>query len=260
MGWQGEECWLQPYKGSSVTMPGSAGMVPVFTAGHVVFRSTSNNPLSPGGSTIGDNGDRPIDDSNGLDTSTEDTSTGTKPENIMTGSVGLAVGEQAPDVTATLVRPTGATEPVSLAELVGERPVLLSFYPLDFSPDCIREWCAFRDFEWFASGDHLQVVGASRSSPRIHQEFISRLDLGFPLFADTDLALAEAFGVRYRALGISARARRSCFLLDEDREIRYRWVGEHWLDPTRDVPSMTELASAIRGELDVAEADRFGMA
>ena len=108
-------------------MPGSAGMVPVFTAGHVVFRSTSNNPLSPGGSTIGDNGDRPIDDSNGLDTSAENTSTGTKPGNTMTESVGLAVGEQAPDVTATLVRPTGATEPVSLAELVGERSVLLSF-------------------------------------------------------------------------------------------------------------------------------------
>jgi peroxiredoxin len=177
----------------------------------------------------------------------------------MTESVGLAVGEQAPSATATLVRPDGTVESASLAELVAEKPILLSFYPMDFSPDCIREWCAFRDFEWFASGEALQVVGASRSGPRAHREFVSRLDLGFPLFADTDLALAEAFDVRYRTFGVSARARRSCFLLDGSREVRYRWVGEHWLDPTRDVPSMTELAGAVREELDIPEADRFGM-
>lgn len=177
----------------------------------------------------------------------------------MTESVGLAVGERAPEVTAALVRPGGEIERMALSALVRERPVLLSFYPMDFSPDCIREWCAFRDFEWFASGDVVRVVGASRSGPRAHRQFIDRLGLSFPLFADTDLALADAFGVKYRTFGVSARARRSCFLVDAEIEIRYRWVADHWLDPTRDVPSMTELSDAVREALDVADADRFGM-
>jgi peroxiredoxin Q/BCP len=174
--------------------------------------------------------------------------------------VGLTVGEQAPDAAATLVRPGGETERVALSALVRERPVLLSFYPIDFSPDCIREWCAFRDFEWFASGENISVVGSSRSGPRAHRQFIDRLGLGFPLYADTDLGFADAFGVKYRAFGVSTCARRSCFLVDEDREVRYRWVAENWLDPTRDVPSMAELSTGIREALDIEAPDRFGMA
>jgi peroxiredoxin len=176
----------------------------------------------------------------------------------MTDDAGLAVGEHAPDVTAPLVGPDGSVTEVSLSELAADKPVLLSFYTIDFSPDCIKEWCEFRDFEWFASGDRVEVVGASKSGVRLHRKFIDRLDLAFPLYADSDLAFAEAFDVDYRAFGLFRRARRSCFLVDEDLEVRYRWVGDHWLDATRDTPPVSDLRDGIDDVLGEPDTDTFG--
>ncbi|PSP82474.1 peroxiredoxin [Halobacteriales archaeon QS_1_68_17] len=170
---------------------------------------------------------------------------------------GLDVGDRAPDFEAELVWPDGGTERVALSELLSETPVLLAFYTADFSPDCVIEWCAFRDFDWFASSDAVQVVGISRSNASLHRRFIDFLGLEFPLYADPDLAVAEAFDVRYVALKLSARARRSCLLIDRDRTIRYRWLGEHWLDPTRDTPPVDEIYEAVRAEFGT-DAERFG--
>ena len=135
--------------------------------------------------------------------------------------------------------------------------MLLSFYTVDFSPDCIEEWCSFRDFDWFSTGS-VQVVGISKSSTWLHRKFIDRLDLEFPLYSDRNLDIATAFGVGYRALGVSRRAKRSCFLVDTDGVVRYRWVGEHWLDPTRDTPPVGEIHEEIREIVEPEEPDTFG--
>ncbi|WP_336000342.1 redoxin domain-containing protein [Halorientalis halophila] len=177
----------------------------------------------------------------------------------MTDSTGLAVGDTVPDFTAQLVDPDGTERTVALSELLEDKPVLLNFYTADFSPDCVDEWCSFRDFDWFASGEQVQVVGASKSGPALHKRFIDYLDLGFPLYADPDLEIAEALGVRYRAFKITSRARRSCFLIDQDQRVRYKWLSEHWLDPTRDTPPVREMHEAIVEELG-GEPESFGMA
>jgi len=176
----------------------------------------------------------------------------------MTDDFGLAEGERAPDVSGELVSPGGAVETVALDDLLADGPVLLCFYTADFSPDCVEQWCAFRDFDWFASGDAVRVVGASKSDTRLHRRFIDRLDLTFPIFSDPDLAIAEAFDVVYRVLGLAKRSRRSCFLLDPDRTVRYRWLSQHWLDPTRDVPPVGDIYEAVRDRLDPEEPDAFG--
>lgn len=171
---------------------------------------------------------------------------------------GRNVGEQVSDVTAPLVLPAGETVDRSLSSLVEEAPVLLCFYTADFSPDCIEEWCRFRDFEWFGTTDTVNVVGVSKSRPAVHRRFIDRLNLGFPLYSDRDLSIADAFGVRYRVFGLLARSRRSCFLLDEELTIRYRWVGEHWLDPTRDVPPVREIFDGVSAEVGEPKTETFG--
>jgi peroxiredoxin Q/BCP len=169
----------------------------------------------------------------------------------------LAVGSRVPEACADLVDTDGSVSTVSLSALADDRPVLLCFYTMDFSPDCVKQWCAFRDFDWFASGDHVQVVGVSRSGVRLHREFISRFDLGFPLYADPDLDISDAFGVTYRTFGVTKRSRRSCFLLDPSREVRYRWLADHWLDPTRDLPPVSEIHEAVVSEVG-PEVDDFG--
>jgi peroxiredoxin Q/BCP len=178
----------------------------------------------------------------------------------MTGEPGVSVGAQVPDAAAPLVQPDGSVTEASLSNLAADRPVLLSFYTVDFSPDCIEEWCSFRDFEWFASGDRVRVVGASKSGVGLHRRFIDRLGLEFPLYADTELELAEAFGVDYRAFKLFRRARRSCFLVDEDLTVRYRWVADHWLDPTRETPPMSDLRDGIDEVLGEPDTETFGFA
>lgn len=168
----------------------------------------------------------------------------------MSESVGLGVGDTVPDFDGELVFPTGNSERVAISDLLPDGAVLLNFYTADFSPDCVNEWCAFRDFEWFTSTDDVQVVGVSKSGASLHRRFIDALELGFPLYSDPNLAIAEAFGVRYRAFKLSARARRSTFLVDEDRTVRYKWIGDHWLDPSRDTPPIGEIHEAVKQELD----------
>ena len=170
----------------------------------------------------------------------------------------ISVGESVPNFTAPLVRPDGETTETALSTLLEDDPVLLSFYTADFSPDCIEEWCAFRDFDWFASGGQVQVVGVSKSRTRIHRQFIDRLDLGFPLFSDRNLAISKAFGVKYRVFGLIARSKRSCFLVDTDGVVRYVWVGEHRLDPTLDTPPVSEVYEAVTEELGLDESESFG--
>lgn len=96
----------------------------------------------------------------------------------MSDSTGLEIGEHAPDFTAPLVY-SDHTETVTLSDLLEDKPVLLTFYTNDFSPDCISEWCSFRDYEWFASGEEVTVVGVSASRKSVHRKFIDIFDLGF---------------------------------------------------------------------------------
>ncbi|PSP59417.1 peroxiredoxin [Halobacteriales archaeon QH_7_66_36] len=173
----------------------------------------------------------------------------------MPDAPGLAVGDTAPDFTTDLVTPDEEVTERSLSELLEDSPVLLTFYTVDFSPDCIEEWCSFRDFGWFAASDQVQVVGISKSRSYLHKRFISYLDLNFPLFSDPDLEVAEKFDVKYRALNLFARSRRSCFLVDTDRTVRYRWLGEHWLDPTRDTPPVGDIHEALQGILGTGGLD-----
>lgn len=169
------------------------------------------------------------------------------------------VGEAVADVSAPLVHPDGSVETTSLDDLYDDRPLLVVFYTNDFSPDCVSEWCSFRDYGWFASSEAVRVVGVSKSRVSTHRRFINYLDLEFPLFSDTDLEISDAFGVTYRTFHLFPRAKRSVFLLDTEGTIRYRWVGEHPLDPTRDQPPLDEIRDAVE-EFSGDEPETFGFA
>jgi len=169
----------------------------------------------------------------------------------------LAVGDDVPDVAAELVRADGSVETTPLSALYADGPVLVVFYTNDFSPDCVDEWCAFRDYGWFTSSNDVSVVGSSKSRVTTHRKFIDYLDIDFPLYSDRDLEVSDAFGVSYRTFKLFPRSKRSVFLVDEDGVVRYRWVGEHPLDPTRDQPPLDEIRSAVE-ELSGGEPETFG--
>ena len=102
----------------------------------------------------------------------------------------LEVGRPAPDFTLT----TDGGGTVSLSALAGKR-VVLYFYPKDDTPGCTREACAFRDLHPDFSAANAVVIGVSKDSPASHDRFKAKYQLPFILAADTDTALAQAYGV-----------------------------------------------------------------
>jgi len=136
-------------------------------------------------------------------------------------SLGLAenaatpkVGDQAPLVTGK--NQDGKTW--KLANAVGRRLVILYFYPKDDTPGCTKEACGFRDRLSELQKDKVEVVGVSFDSEESHQKFIEKYKLNFPLLADTDGKIAEAFGVRIPGRNV---ARRVSFLIGLDGKIAH---------------------------------------
>lgn len=105
----------------------------------------------------------------------------------------------APDFTAR----DQANAPRTLREFRG-RPVVLFFYPRDGTPGCTREACAFRDAWARFSNVGAQVLGVSGDDVPSHERFAREHRLQFPLLADTDGSIANAYGVG-RFLGMASR-------------------------------------------------------
>ncbi|MGH2610290.1 MAG: thioredoxin-dependent thiol peroxidase, partial [Tepidiformaceae bacterium] len=82
---------------------------------------------------------------------------------------------------------------VRLAELKG-RPVVLYFYPRDDTPGCTKEACSFRDAWADVQETGAVVLGISPDGVASHQRFREKYRLPFPLLADTDHAVAAAYG------------------------------------------------------------------
>jgi peroxiredoxin Q/BCP len=104
--------------------------------------------------------------------------------------VALEVGDQAPDFTLS----DQHGEPVSLSSLRG-RSVVLYFYPKADTPGCTAQACGVRDHRADYSEAGAVVLGVSPDPVRSVAKFDDKYGLGFPLLADEDHAVAEAYGV-----------------------------------------------------------------
>jgi peroxiredoxin Q/BCP len=106
-----------------------------------------------------------------------------------------------------------------LADHVGKQVVLLYFYPKDDTPGCTKQACGLRDRMDGLKKEQVEVVGVSFDSSESHQKFIAKHSLNFPLLADTDGKIADAYGVR-REPGKNI-ARRASFLIGRDGKIAH---------------------------------------
>jgi peroxiredoxin Q/BCP len=68
------------------------------------------------------------------------------------------------------------------------------FYPKDDTPGCTTEACSIRDIYRDLESKGVAVVGISKDSVASHAKFAEKYNLNFPLLADTDHAIAEAYG------------------------------------------------------------------
>jgi len=117
----------------------------------------------------------------------------------------IAAGAAAPDFEA----PDHAGRPFRLSSLRGS-PVVLYFYPKADTPGCTIEAKGFREVypQYRAKG--VEVVGVSTDDCPAQQAFRDKYGLPFPLVADSEKAVAKAYGV----LSPQGHARRVTFLID----------------------------------------------
>jgi peroxiredoxin Q/BCP len=105
----------------------------------------------------------------------------------------------------------------TLSQYKGKK-VLLYFYPKDDTPGCTTEACNFRDNHELLTTAGLVVLGVSKDSPKSHKKFIEKFNLPFPLLADVDGIVCEAYGV-WRKKKFMGREymgiERMSFLIDE---------------------------------------------
>jgi peroxiredoxin Q/BCP len=145
-----------------------------------------------------------------------------------------AVGDAAPLIEG--VNQDGKTW--KLADEVGKKVVLLYFYPKDDTPGCTKEACGLRDRMGDLAKDRVEVIGVSFDSSESHQKFISKFSLNFPLLADTDGKIADAYGVRMSGRNM---ARRVSFLIGRDGKIL------HVTDNPRAEIHLAEMKEAVAG-------------
>lgn len=129
----------------------------------------------------------------------------------------LQVGDKAPAFKAL----DQNEEEITLASYKGKKLVLY-FYPKDDTPGCTAEACSLRDNYKALLDQGYEILGVSPDTSKKHVKFIDKYELPFDLLADTDHAIAEAYGVWVeksmygrKYMGIA----RTTFIIDEKGQI-----------------------------------------
>ena len=149
-------------------------------------------------------------------------------ETVPSAGAPLPAGMRAPDFTL----PATPDQRLSLAEMRGH-PVILAFYPADWSPVCGDEVGLFNavlpEFHRFGA----QLVGISTDGVWCHAAFAADRKLHFPLLADFEPKgeVARRYGVYRDSDGITGRA---LFVIDGDGIIRWSYVSPLGINPGAD--------------------------
>jgi peroxiredoxin Q/BCP len=124
----------------------------------------------------------------------------------------LANGSVAPDFE--LVDQSGRKR--SLPDLLADGPLILYFYPADFTPGCTKEACSFRDLHRDILKAGLRIVGVSPQGTDSHRRFAEKHGLEFTLLSDPDKQVTRAYKLD-GPLGIGVR--RGTYLIGKDGRI-----------------------------------------
>ncbi len=135
----------------------------------------------------------------------------------------LAIGTRAPE----FVLPDQDGRDVSLTTLLNHGPLVLFFYPADFTPGCTREVCMVRDLYADLTKAGLTAAGISPQGASSHQSFRARHKLPFTLLSDANKTVINMYEVN-GPLGIGVR--RATYLIDPARIIRDAVLADFRID------------------------------
>jgi thioredoxin-dependent peroxiredoxin len=110
---------------------------------------------------------------------------------------------------------------IKLEDYKGKK-VVLYFYPKDNTPGCTAQACNLRDNYSELGKNDIVILGASADDEKMHQKFITKFDLPFPLLSDVDHTLLNSYGVwgEKKFMGKTYDGiHRTTFILDESHTI-----------------------------------------
>lgn len=112
---------------------------------------------------------------------------------------------------------------ISLADFKGKK-LILFFYPKDNTPGCTAEACSLRDNYALLQKNGFELLGISIDDEKSHQKFITKHSLPFPLLADSDKKVVEAYGLWVEKSMYGRKymgTARTTFLIDEAGKISH---------------------------------------
>ncbi len=124
----------------------------------------------------------------------------------------LKSGSRAPE----FVLQDENSEEVSLSDLLANGPLILYFYPADFTPGCTKEACSIRDIHNDIQSVGLTVAGVSPQDAESHAKFRDKHELPFKLLCDPDKVAIKMYDVD-GPFGVGVR--RVTYLINQDRTI-----------------------------------------
>lgn len=131
----------------------------------------------------------------------------------------MEIGDKIPEI---LGRDANGKE-IKASDYLGKK-FALYFYPKDNTPGCTSQACSLKDGYSDLQRAGLEVIGVSVDDEKSHQKFITKYELPFPLIADTDKKLVEAFGVwgEKKMYGRTYFGTyRTTFIIDEEGKVEH---------------------------------------
>jgi peroxiredoxin len=164
----------------------------------------------------------------------------------------LGPGTQAPDFSL----PSAPDRKRALSELRG-RPVVIAFYPADWSPVCGDQMALYNEILPEFDEYGAQIVGISVDGAWCHKAFSQARNLHFDLLADFEPkgAVSHAYGAYREADGFSERA---LFVLDANGVIRWSYLSPVGVNPGADgiLNALDALTDEQRGQTSASATSR----
>lgn len=133
----------------------------------------------------------------------------------------IAVGTKAPDFTLKSKTATGLVD-VSLSAHLGQKNIVLLFFPLAFTSVCTKELCDLSAGLSAYTNLNAQVIGISVDSPFAQEAWAKQEKIAITLVSDLNKTTTKAYGVEFPGLvGIGDTSARAAFVIDKHGVVQY---------------------------------------
>ncbi len=131
--------------------------------------------------------------------------------------MGLEIGEKVPQFIAK----DDQGNNFDSTSIIGTKPVVIYFYPKNFTPGCTKEACDFRDSYTDFKDLGVDVIGISSDSIKSHTRFKNRYRLPFIFLSDSGGKLRKLFGVKSELLGLLPG--RETYVIDKEGTVQLKF-------------------------------------